>query len=403
MDFGRRFWVIGALSLAPAVANSFARFAYALLLPAMRTELELSYSQAGSLNTANALGYLVGAVLAAAYVSRVGNRRLFCVGMVVTVLALVGSGLAEGFIAQLCLRAVAGVGGAMVFICGAVLASNVFPDRPDLSAAATAVYFGGAGAGILLSGAGIPWLLAVAGDDAWRGAWLAIGGLSALFALVGIWASKRIQEPSRGTGKSPWQPRAFRAALGSYFLFGTGYIAYMTFVVAWMKSHGASALDVALTWGTLGIATMLAPIAWRVPRARWYAARTLAAAGLILSVGAAIPLVSTSLPAMILSALLFGAAMFTVPTTVADLVKASLPRPAWGHAIAVFTVVFAVGQAIGPFLSGWLADLTHSLYAGLAGSVAILLAASAAAMYQRKSKADTGAPRYSMQHLRRST
>lgn len=395
MDFGRRFWVIAALSLAPAVANSFARFAYALLLPAMRAELSLSYSQAGSLNTANALGYLIGAVLAAACVSRLGNRRLFCVGLVVTVLAIFGSGLSEGFIAQLCLRAAAGVGGAMVFICGAVLASNVFPDRPDLSPAAIAVYFGGAGAGILLSGAGIPWLLAVAGDDAWRGAWLAIGGVSALFAVLNIWAARRVEEPSNGTQKSPWQPSAFGAALGSYFLFGAGYIAYMTFVVAWMVSHGASALDVALTWGTLGIATMLAPIGWRVPRSRWYPARTLAAAGLVLCAGAAIPLFSTSLPAMILSAFLFGAAMFTAPTAVTDLVKTSLPKTAWAPAIAVFTIVFAVGQAIGPFLSGWLADATHSLYAGLGGSVIILLAASATAMYQKKT---AEAPRYSLRN-----
>src|SRR5512143_2791919 len=136
MDFGRRFRVIAALSLGPAVANSFARFAYALLLPAMRAELGLNYSQAGALNTANALGYLAGALFCARYVSRLGNRRLFCVGMVVTVLALVGSGLGEQFIAQLCLRAVAGASGAMVFICGAVLASNVFSDRPHLSSSA---------------------------------------------------------------------------------------------------------------------------------------------------------------------------------------------------------------------------------------------------------------------------
>jgi membrane protease YdiL (CAAX protease family) len=31
-------------------------------LPAMRSELGLNYSQAGSLNTANALGYLAGAL-----------------------------------------------------------------------------------------------------------------------------------------------------------------------------------------------------------------------------------------------------------------------------------------------------------------------------------------------------
>lgn len=392
MDFGRRFWVIVALSLGPAVANSFGRFAYALLLPAMRSELGLDYSQAGSLNTANALGYLAGALFCVRYVSRLGARRLFCAGMMVTVSALLGSGLAGDFGAQLCLRAIAGVSGAMVFICGGVLASNLFPDRPELSSGAIAIYFGGAGAGILLSGAGIPWLLATAGADAWRGAWLAMGGISVLFAALDIWAARQIAEPPSGARTVSWPIGAFYAALGSYFLFGVGYIAYMTFVVAWMVSHGASALDVALTWGTLGVATMLAPIAWRVPRSRLGAARMLAAVGVVIAVGAALPLYSTSLPAMMLSALFFGAAMFTAPATVTDLVKTTLPKPAWGSAIAVFTALFATGQSIGPVLSGWLADVSHSLYAGLAGSVAILLAASAAAMCQRESPAGRAPP-----------
>ena len=70
MNVDRRYRVIVALSLGPAVANSFARFAYALVLPAMRSELGLTYSQAGGLNTANALGYLLGAMLSARYASR---------------------------------------------------------------------------------------------------------------------------------------------------------------------------------------------------------------------------------------------------------------------------------------------------------------------------------------------
>lgn len=381
-NFGHRFWIVAALSLGPAVSNSFARFAYALLLPAMRADLGLNYSQAGGLNTANALGYLAGAVIAARYLSRVGNGRLFRVGMVATVIAIIGSGLTGEFIPQLCWRTVAGVGGALVFICGAVLASNVFPDRPELSSSAIAVYFGGAGAGIALSGIVIPGLLQVEGDDAWRIAWLAIGGVSALFAALGIWAARQIEEPSSGSRRSAWPIAKFRVVLGSYFLVGVGYIAYMTFVVAWMRSHGASSSDVALTWGTLGAATMIAPTAWRVPRGRWQAATNLALASAVIAVGAGIPLYSTSLPAMILSALFFGGAMFTAPASVTDLVKKSLPKAAWGSAVAVFTVVFAVGQAIGPLLSGWLADATHSLYAGLAGSVAILLAASAIAMFQ---------------------
>ena len=195
------------------------------MLPAMRADLGLNYSQAGALNTANAIGYLGGALFAARYVSALGNRRLFCTGMVATVIAILGSGLTGDFVAQLGLRTVAGVGGAMVFICGAVLASNIFPDRPRLASSAIAVYFGGAGAGILLSGAGVPPLLAIAGDDAWRSAWLAIGIVSALFAVFAIWAARQIDEPSSGARGGAWSIAELRAALASYFLFGAGYIA----------------------------------------------------------------------------------------------------------------------------------------------------------------------------------
>jgi len=382
--FGRRLWVLAALSLGPAVATSFARFAYALILPAMRAELDLSYSQAGSLNTANALGYLVGALLCTHYVSRLGNRRLFSLGLVVTVLSLLGAGLADSFGGQMALRAVAGVSSAMVYISGAVLVSNLYPDRPEVSKSAIAIYFGGAGLGIVMSGVGIPWLLATLGDVAWRSAWLAIGGVSAAFAMAGIWASGRVTEPAAGAAVMPWTMNAFHGALASYFLFGLGYIAYMTFVIAWMVSRGASAVSVALTWGTLGVATMLAPIVWRVPRSRWSSAKMLAAVGVVISIGAAIPLYSTALPAMILSAFFFGTAMFSVATSITDLLKTSLPKTAWGPAMAVFTVVFAIGQSIGPVLTGWIADAAHSLSASLAASVVILLGASVAATHQRE-------------------
>ena len=382
--FGRRFWVLAALSLGPAVATSFARFAYALILPAMRAELDLSYSQAGSLNTANALGYLVGALLCTRYVSRLGNRRLFSFGLAVTVLALLGAGLAEGFGGEMALRAVAGMSSAMVYISGAVLVSNLYPDRPEVSKSAIAIYFGGAGVGIVMSGVGIPWLLATLGDVAWRSAWLAIGGVSVVFAAASIWASRRVREPAVSASGGAWSMATFQGALASYFLFGLGYIAYMTFVIAWMVSRGASAVSVALTWGTLGVATMLAPIVWRVPRSRWSAAKMLAAVGVVISIGAAIPLYSTTLPAMIISAFFFGTAMFSVPTSITDLIKTSLPKIEWGPAMAVFTVVFAIGQSIGPVLIGWIADATHSLKASLATSVVILLGASVAAMCQRE-------------------
>ncbi|MEF1435498.1 YbfB/YjiJ family MFS transporter, partial [Neisseria gonorrhoeae] len=50
------------LSLGSAIALGLARFAYALLLPSMKLDLGWSFAEAGAMNTANALGYLLGAL-----------------------------------------------------------------------------------------------------------------------------------------------------------------------------------------------------------------------------------------------------------------------------------------------------------------------------------------------------
>jgi hypothetical protein len=49
-------WIPVGLAVGPLVAIGLARFAYALLLPAMRADLDWSYAQAGAMNTANAIG-----------------------------------------------------------------------------------------------------------------------------------------------------------------------------------------------------------------------------------------------------------------------------------------------------------------------------------------------------------
>jgi len=54
--------VVLGLAMGPAVALGLGRFAYALLLPAMRADLGWSYAVAGAMNTANAIGYLIGAL-----------------------------------------------------------------------------------------------------------------------------------------------------------------------------------------------------------------------------------------------------------------------------------------------------------------------------------------------------
>lgn len=110
--------IVLGLSLGPAVSNGFARFAYGLVLPAMRDDLGWSYTEAGWINTSNAIGYLLGALLALGLITRLGASFLFIAGMALTALALIMSGLTQDFWLLSFWRVVAGIGGAPVFIAG---------------------------------------------------------------------------------------------------------------------------------------------------------------------------------------------------------------------------------------------------------------------------------------------
>ncbi len=378
----RGFFLAFLLSFGPAVSNSFARFAYALVLPAMRDDLSLSYSQAGWLNTTNALGYLLGAILTRLLVGRWGNRALFCGGMVVTALGIFATGLTrDPDLLALC-RVVAGLGGAATFVCGGALSGNVFPDRPGLGTTTIAVYFAGGGIGLVIGGVMVPLQLESGGNAAWPMTWQAMGLISGGMAAAAGWAAVRIAEPgSPGAAAAPVGP--FVPELVAYLLFGLGYIGYMTFVVAWMRESGAPAAMVVPVWTVLGVATILAPALWRRPLEHWSAGRPMAAVMAVLAVGAWLPLAGTGYPIMIASAALFGVAMFSVPSAVSSLIKRSLPKPAWGSAMAAFTAVFAAGQTVGPVAAGWLADRSGSLRPGLTASVAALALGALIALLQR--------------------
>ena len=58
------------------MANWFAIFAYALLLPSVRADVGWNYAQVGWLNTGNRVDYLIGSALSLFMVYRFGPKRL---------------------------------------------------------------------------------------------------------------------------------------------------------------------------------------------------------------------------------------------------------------------------------------------------------------------------------------
>ena len=271
------------LSLGVTVSNSFARFAYALVLPAMRSELHWNYVQSGWLNTTNAIGYLIGAILTRLVIRHVGNRRLFIGGVLLTALCVLATGFTRDIFWLGFWRMASGVTGAATFISGGALSANVAPSQPRLASTTTAIYFAGGGIGFILCGATIPLLLDAAGPSAWPQAWIWMGvaGLVA-FALC-AWAARKIDEPNIETpnasrnAESSHSVQRLRPALIAYALFGLGYIAYMTFVIAWIRDHGGGTGQVIAVWCSFGVASLLGPWLWRHAIQNWQPARMMSA------------------------------------------------------------------------------------------------------------------------------
>lgn len=371
-----------ALSLGGAVALGFARFAYALLLPVMRADLGWSFTLSGGMNAANALGYLLGALSATTFIRRVGLRRVFQTGMLVTAAALLLCSLAGASVPLLLLRLIAGVSGAWVFISGGGLAALAARAHPARSSVLLGVFYGGSGIGIILSALFLPPLLSVG----WRGAWVALGLASLVCLGLTLRTLTRLPDTvgSAPAGQSHDSLKPLAWALAAYTCFGVGYIAYMTFIIAFLRSVGAGAL-VTPFWAALGACVVLNPFVWARLAQQAPGARAMSVQMLTLAIGAALPLISTHPAALFLSGMLFGLSFLAVVTFTTIITRRVLPEHAWARGIAAFTVIFAAGQVSGPLLTGVLADSAGGLRLGLGVSAGVLLLGAMLALGQPSS------------------
>lgn len=246
--------VAAALAAGPLVSLGLARFAYALLLPEMQVELGWSYARAGALNTANAVGYLAGALVAAAVALRIGTRRAFLLGTLGTTLALALTAAATGYGVLLVARALAGLTGAWAFVLGgALVAAATGRATPAAAARLLGLYYAGSGLGMTLAGLLVPWVLDRSGPLGWRWGWLALAAVGAAASACAAVALRHTGEPPpRGEEHRSWPRRRIGWLTGGYAFFGIGYIAYLTFVVAYLTELGASGERVAVFWRCWG-------------------------------------------------------------------------------------------------------------------------------------------------------
>ncbi|MFG2102194.1 YbfB/YjiJ family MFS transporter [Micromonospora echinaurantiaca] len=375
------------LAAGPVVALGFTRFAYALLLPAMRGDLHWTYAQAGGLNTANAAGYVIGAGTAVFWARRFGDRAAFLGTLVVSALILLLTGLTASYPALGALRFVGGVTTAVSFVLGSALAARIAHGAGQRRAALlVAIYMAGVGVGVVLSGILVPAVFAGAGDAGWRAGWLVLGVVAVLAVGPALLAVRRVgaatEAPTAGLSRAALARLA--PTFAWYVLFGAGYVSYMTFVIALLREQGLGTSGTATFFVVLGLASVLATLTvWGRLIGRLPGGRAPALVSLLVLLGVLpVLLLPAGLPAALVSAVVFGSSFMAGPTAATVLARRALPPAGWTAGIALLTVAFSVGQAIGPLLSGALSD-SGGVAVGLWLSVALLAAAALVVLRQR--------------------
>ena len=372
------------LSMAPTIGLGIGRFAYALVLPDMRDSLAWSYSAAGFMNTINAVGYLAGALLASPLIKRFGLARSVIWGTVACVASLALCALTGNFIALSFARLLAGFAAAFGFVGGGALAATIAQTRPARANFLLSLFYAGPGSGILASGLIAPYVLQAFGPGSWWIVWWALTALSLVMIVPLLLAPLDGNGEFGATTRREFPVRPVLIYLAAYFLFGAGYIAYMTFMIAYVRDGGGGAGAQATFWGIIGVSAFATPWVWR---------RVLAldrgglATTIILgtnAIGAALPIFGHSPLLLAISALVFGVAFFAVVGSTTAFVRLNYPPAEWPASIAAMTIAFGIGQTLGPIAVGAITDAVGSLSSALNVSAALLALGAVLSAFQRK-------------------
>jgi len=378
-------WIVLAVAyLGAFCAIGFGRFGYSAILPSMQEGLGIDSAAAGSLASWNLAGYTVMAAAGGLLASRLGTRKVVTAGLALTAAGMLLTGLADGLTAASAGRLVTGLGNGMVLVPSITLMAAWFDVR-RLGLASSTVSTG-ASLALVLVGLAIPRIIAGGETDGWRAAWYFFAGITACLALLtGIFQRDHPREVAAslaGAGSSTPVPRqAPTPAKGLYsglktiarsryawhiglvyLLYGVAFPMYLTFFQKRLTSDlGLSGELAGYLFLGLGVGGVLGGGLWGAVSDRIGRGRTLALMCLVQAVAALVFACGSVTPALAFSAVIFGLAGMGVPGVIGAGCGDQFGAVLASSALGFVTIFMGVGQIVGPYVGGELADVSGSL------------------------------------------
>ena len=351
------------MALVAALAQSFGRFTYGVLFPAVRDDLGMSNTVASSLATVNMAAYLVGSLIVAAASSRYRLLSVMRVGMVVAIigqaLATVSPGpvvLGVGLFAQ-------GLGGALTWIPAPVItADTIAPERRGL---AVGFLGAGMGLGVVFAGQLSSIVRSTMGDASWRTVYfvqLIIG--AAVVAVVLLAIGHRQERLASRTGLGGFS--ALRRVPGwaplvsAFFVFGLLYLLVISFLTTRLEDDsGWTSTQASLAFTLVGVAMIFGGPLFIALSERIGARSTLAISFGGWAVVTTLILPGWFAPTLALSVAV-GLLFASMPSVLTVYVVNNTTTDDYGPAFAAVTFCFGVAQMISPQMGGFIADTAGS-------------------------------------------
>lgn len=345
--------LIGGM-LGMMVAMGIGRFVYTPILPLMQRDLGITNSLAGGLATLNYLGYLIGALLCSFAPQLLRNRAIGATALLTSIATTLFMGLTLSVYWWGFMRLAGGIASALLFIIITAEVAETLARR-NVGHWLGGLY-GGIGCGIAISGLVVPQLDKL-GD--WSSAWIGAGIIAFLLALLGLLLGRqRDQRASLTTGASTKAETLKSLTLPSwaYFFQGLGYITTATFIVAIIAETPGLEAIAPYSWVVVGLTAIPSTIIWPLLAKRFNSKVALLAAYTLQTLGILLSIRADSVIEVLFVAGSFGGTFLgIVALTIAE-GNRRCPTDS-RRAAAILTTCFSLGQMIGPFLSGVLADL----------------------------------------------
>ena len=371
----RTIALAGALVMAAAVG--IGRFAYTPLLPPMLEVFGWSVSQAGDVASANFLGYLLGALVAAPLTRRAERRRWLLAAMLLSLVTTAAGSMTVSLPTWLGVRFLSGIASAFCLVLSTAVVIEFLGQsgRSPLGA----LHFAGVGAGIAASVLVIE--LARRFDYTVCGQWGGLGAASLVLLAGAGWALWRLPDRqetappaladhSRGMAA---MPSLLKKLIAAYGFFGFGYIVTATFIVAMARRLDHAAIVEPLTWIVFGLIAAPSVLVWQRLAARLGLFRALRLAYGVEAAGVLLAGFAPGQVALVTGGALLGGTFMGI-TALGLIAARQVAERHQSQAIGWMTASFGLGQLLGPAVAGRLAQMTQGFAAPSVLAAALLLA-----------------------------